>query len=111
MLQYEMAKNLYEEIREKASTCTVDEFDEFYQEFLQSAAEYAQARLTWTFMDQAARKEDDASRTIKHDGFMAMLSAICRNLDIKGIDELMSTRKEKGDFACYIAAFLALEQR
>ena len=111
MLQYEVAKKLYEEIKEKAATCSKDGFDEFYQELLAGAAEYAMTRLTWSFMDLESRREDDRSRSIKHDSYMAMLNAVCRNLGIEEIDKIMPDRKTKGDFACYIALFLALEQR
>lgn len=111
MLQYEAARTLYEEITVKKARCHKDGFDELYQDFLQSAVEYANVRLSWSFMNLVDRRADDASRTIKHDGFMAILNAVCRNLDIKDVDKIMPERKSKGDFACYIALFLALEQR
>ena len=111
MLQYEAAKNLYEEIKEKAVTYFKDGFDELYEMFLESAADYAKTRIAWSFMDQTTRMEEDGQRSVKHDSFMAMLSAVCRNLGIEGSDEIISDRKKKGDFACYIALFLALEQR
>ena len=111
MLQYEIAKTLYEEIKGKVEQCHQEGFDEFYQEFLESAADYAKNRTAWSFMDQAARAEDDKARSIKHDAYMSMLAAICRNLGIDGIDGIMPDRKAKGDFACYITLFLALEQR
>lgn len=110
MLAYEEARKLYEEIREKAAKQPED-FREFYEEFLEAAVEYAKTRLSWSFMTLEERRADDGSRSIKHDGFMAMLSAVCRNLGIEGIDDLMPERKSKGDFACYISLFLALEQR
>lgn len=111
MMQYDVAKKLYEEIKEKAAKNSDELFKRFYHDFLNSAAEYAKTRLSWSFMDLEARREDDGSRSIKHDGFMAMLNAVCRNLGIDGIDEIMPERKTKGDFACYVALFLALEQR
>ena len=107
MLQYEIAKSLYKEMKEKAAKHPDEEFNEFYQEFLAMAAEYAKTRLSWAFMDLA----DDASRTIKHNAFMARLTAVCRNLGMDKIEEIMPDRKTKGDFACYIALFLSLEQR
>ena len=110
MLQYEVARKLYEEMTEKVSTQPED-FKEFYQEFLELATDYAKTRLSWTFMDLEARRADDAGRRIRHDAYMAGLTAVCRNLGIDGIDDLMPGRKSKGDFACYIALFLALEQR
>ena len=111
MLQYEAARKLYEEISEKAAKTTIEGFDEFYQDFLRDAVEYAKTRTAWSFMDREERMEDDKGRTIKHDAYMSMLGAVCRNLGVEGIDELMPDRKMKGDFACYIALFLALEQR
>lgn len=111
MLQYEVAKELYEEIKAKAKINNQEGFDEFYQEFLEAATIYAQTRTSWSFMDSSARRADDARRSIKHDGYMSLLNAVCRNLGIEGIDNIMPERKSKGDFACYIALFLALEQR
>ena len=111
MLQYEVTKKLYKEMKEKAAKSSKEGFDEFYKNFLEDATEYAKTRTAWSFMDQAARMEADRGRSIKHDAFMSMLGAICRNLGIEGIDEIMPDRKTKGDFACYVALFLALEQR
>ena len=111
MMQYDVAKKLYEEINEKAAKNSDEIFKGFYHDFLDSAAEYAKTRLSWSFMDLDARIEDDKSRSIKHDGFMAMLNAVCRNLGIADADKIMPDRKTKGDFACYIALFLSLEQR
>ncbi len=111
MLQYEVAKKVYEEMKEKAAKSSVDGFDEFFEDFLKKAVSYANARAAWSFMDLNARNEDDRGRSIKHDAFIAILNAVCRNLGMEGIDELMPDRKAKGDFACYIALFLALEQR
>ncbi len=111
MLQYEIARDLYEKIKEKATACTKEGFDSFYTDFLQNAVDYAQTRTAWAFMDREARMADDTRRSIKHDAFMSMLRAVCRNLEIEGIDDIMPDRKAKGDFACYISMFLAIEQR
>lgn len=111
MLQYDVAKRLYDEIREKAEKNTADGFDELYRTFLEDASDYARTRTAWSFMDNATRMDEDQGRTIKHDTVILMLGAVCRNLGIEGVDELMPDRKTKGDFACYVALFLALEQR
>lgn len=110
MLQYNVAKELYEELRKRA-LASDEELQEFFREFLESAVEYAKRRLDWSFMDPEARRADDGSRSILHDGYMAMLTAVCRTLGVEGIEVLMPDRKMKGDFACYVALFLALEQR
>ena len=111
MLEYEIAKKLYEEINEKAKNSTIEDFGEFYERFLKSAVDYAANRTAWAFMSYDEQMEDDKSRSRKHDAYMASLNAVSRNLEIEGIDEIMPDRKAKGDFACYIALFLSLEQR
>ena len=111
MLQYEIAKKLFDEINEKAINDPREGFDDFYNGFLKSAVSYAETRTEWNFMELSERMERDRSRSIKHDSYMSNLGAVCRNLGIEGIDEIMPDRKAKGDFACYVALFLALEQR
>lgn len=111
MLKYEVAKELYEEIREKAAKNSDEIFQDLYQDLLKCAVDYAQNRTKWSFMDWNGRREDGGDRTAKHNAFMAMLGAVCRNLGIEGVDDIMPDRKTKGDFACYIKLFLSLEQR
>lgn len=111
MLVYETASELYATILSKASTISDSAFQTFYTKFLQDAVDYAATRTSWHFMDAAERMEHDKSRTAKHDGYMARLTAVCRNLGIEDLDKILPDRKAKGDFACYIALFLALEQR
>ena len=111
MLKYEVAKELFEEISQKAIGNPDELFQDLYRDLLKCAVDYAQNRAAWSFMKWNERLGDSGSRTAKHNAFMAMLDAVCRNLGIEGIDEIMPERKTKGDFACYIALFLALEQR
>lgn len=110
MLQYEKARQLYEEIREKATCCSRSGFQDFFKLFLKSAADYAATRTSWATMDQSARNQDDQPRRVKHDAFISILNAISRNLGVE-IEEIIPDRKTKGDFACYVALFMALEQR
>ena len=111
MFQYEKAKELYEELKTKADRIQDSDIKELYDDFLKSTVDYSKCRVRWAFMDKDERMSDDKSRSMKHDAYMMMLGAVCRNLDIEGIDEIMPDRKTKGDFACYITMFLGLEQR
>lgn len=111
MLRYEAAKKLYEEIKEKAAKNSAEGFDEVYRIFFQKAVDYAGTRAAWSFMSREERTEDDGNRAALHNGYMSMLGSVCRNLGIEGIDEILPDRKTKGDFACYAALFLSLEQR
>lgn len=110
MLSYETAREMYGQIKEKMIGQPED-FREFYEEFLELAVDYAKTRLSWSFMSTEQKRADDAGRSIKHDAFMAAFRAVCRNLGIEGIEDLMPERKSMGDFACYLALFLSLEQR
>lgn len=110
MLSYEAARKLYEEIKEKM-VGQPEEMREIYEDFLKLAVDYAKTRLSWSFMDTEQKRADDGSRSIKHDAYMARLKSVCRNLGIEGIEDLMPERKSMGDFACYLALFLSLEQR
>lgn len=111
MLQYEIAEKLYGEMKEKAARNAAGAFQNFFKMFLKSAVDYASTRASWATMDQNARNEDDRSRRARHDAFISLLNAVSRNLGMDEIEEIMPDRKTKGDFACYIALFLALEQR
>ena len=111
MLQYETAKSIYDQMKAGAAQSSVSGFQDFFKLFLMRAADYAATRSAWATMDQAARNEDDKPRRAKHDAFISVLNAISRNLGMEHIEEIMPDRKTKGDFACYIALFMALEQR
>ncbi len=111
MLSYEAAEKLYRELKEKAEIRTDEAFRGHYSRLLDDAAEYARTRLAWSFMTPDARRNDDAARSIKHDSFMLRLSIVGRLLGIENLDEKLPDRKTRGDFACYIALFMALEQR
>ncbi len=111
MLRYEIAKELYGQIKARASQSTDKDFIGFYETFLKDAVGYAENRTAWSFMDDEERAGDDKSRSIKHDAYISMLDAVCRNLGIDGIYEILPDRKTIGDFACYIALFIGLEWR
>lgn len=111
MLQYETARELYEEMKKRVAEKNQDSFRDFYKMFLKNAVDYANTRASWGYMTQAERMADDKARSVKHDALISMLTAICRNLGMENIEEILPDRKTKGDFACYIALFLGLEQR
>lgn len=111
MLKYDTAKELFEKIQKSTDECGDEMVLDFYHEFLKKACNYAKIRADWTFWEQNTRNENDSGRTNIHNGFIDSLNIVCRCLNIQGVDEILPDRKYKGDFACYIALFLALEQR
>lgn len=112
MLQFETAKALYDEIKAKALDLSNDEdFRNLYSKFLKNAVDYANTRARWAYMSQSERIDADKSRTIKHNALISSLMAICRILSIADAELLLPDRKTQGDFACYMALFMGLEQR
>ena len=110
MVDYSTAEKLYLEIKEVAAKQD-EEFQDFYNKYLKNAVEYANTRSKWFFMDNQSRNAEDAGRTALHNAFISSLNAVCRFLQIPNIDTILPDRKAIGDFACYIALFLALDQR
>lgn len=112
MMQFETAKALYDEIKAKALDMADDEdFRNLYSKFLRNAVDYANTRACWGYMSQSERIADDKSRTIKHNALISSLMAICRILNIANAEQILPERKTQGDFACYMALFMGLEQR
>lgn len=111
MLKYEVAKELYEKIKQAAMENDDEDFRILYEECLNDAVIYAGKRAGWEFMSDEERKAADENRSMLHNAYISMLDAICRNLEIDGIYETLPDRKTIGDFACYIALFIGLEWR
>lgn len=80
------------------------------------AVEYAKFRSQWRFLTIDQRREIDPTRTIAHNAFIDSANILSRNMAKQGEDNswraaLGDDRKIIGDFACYIALYLALESR
>lgn len=110
MLEYEVARELYGELKDKSSNASED-IKELYTDFLKTAVDYAKTRTDWSFMTFEERIDEDQGRTYKHNAVISMLTAICRNLGVDRLESIAPDRKTKGDFACYVALFLGIEQR
>ena len=80
------------------------------------AIDYAHLRCQWQLLDRQQRQEIDERRTIAHNAFIDSINILSRNMAGQGEDiswraTLGNDRKVIGDFACYIALFLALQAR
>jgi len=80
------------------------------------AIDYAQLRGQWQLLDRQQRQEIDERHTIAHNAFIDSINILSRNMakqdeDISWRAVLGDDRKVIGDFACYIAQFLALQAR
>ncbi len=84
-------------------------YEDVYVEFLISATTYANSCVVWSLLDDDERRENDERRRNEYSDFAAGLVDIGEIIKIKDMDAILPDRKAKGDFACYIMLFLALE--
>jgi hypothetical protein len=109
MLSANQARHCYVQINE---TSLVSLKRSLYQ----LAIDYATTRSRWPLMDQEQRNEIDTRRTMAHNAFIDSVNILSRNMVKQEEDNswraiLGDDRKVIGDFACYVAFFLALEAR
>ena len=86
--------------------------DKFYH----LAVRYAYVRAQWNFMTITERAEMDAERTRLHNVLIDSVNILSRNMEKTGEDigwhkTIGDNRKDIGDFACYVNAWLGIRQR
>jgi len=108
MLQYKVAKKLYEEMKKKTMQ-NPTAYEDVYVEFLISATTYANSCVVWSLLNDDERRENDERRRTEYSDYAAGLVDIGESMKIKDMEVILPDRKAKGDFACYIMLFLALE--
>jgi len=86
------------------------------KELYQSAIKYARIRTDWYLLSLKDRAEMESSRTRAHDSFIDCCNALSRHMQKSDLDnswrkQIGSDRRDIGDFACYIHAWLGLKAR
>lgn len=81
-----------------------------------AAIRYAEIRTGWYFLDVDEKSEQDEERTVAHNRFIDACNIMSRNMrnaneDVSWATILGKDRKYIGDFACYIHAFLGIQNR
>ena len=113
----EEAQSLYDELVEIVKANVKDTtLMELWDELLEAVMDYAEFRQRWLLMEIEKRISKDKTRTMYHDVVMVKFDILARYMEKNGMDVSWKTalgenRKRVGDFACYIALFMALEQR
>lgn len=108
---------------------TLDFTDEFfleeYQKLVSHAIRYASVRASWSCFDREEKMREDEGRTNAHNMFLNDVARYAGYMKRSGRDtgwfeelgqgiepgEVDLKRKRIGDWACYIALFVALNQR
>lgn len=113
ILTYEEAKIIYQAMEEHLDRQDEDIMD-IYSRMMDKAVRYANVRAGWQKLTREEKLEQDESRTALHDSFISNLNVIARTEGEAGKEwreQLTEDRKRIGDFACYIALFLAIGSR
>ena len=111
MLQYEIAKKTYEEIKEKASGNPDAEIDALYQNFIFSTLVYANTLTVWSQMNLDEQQSYQKKKEDEYRDYAVKLHEICFELDVDVSDELLDDEELQSDFACYVQLFISLSYR
>ncbi len=109
MLKYETAYLSYKSINNS-------KLIELKNQLFKAAIRYANLRAEWSFMDTEQKAENDFERTAAHNRFIDACNIMARNMrtaneDTSWAEILKNDRKVIGDFACYLLAFMGLQNR
>ena len=123
----QFALKLIEIIKDAKKNSTIENIEDitfFVDNIKQKAITYAQIRQDWEYYSIEQKREEDESRTIKHNAFIDSVNMFLRFLKKtitlekvhKETNELLEKfesmdRKQKGDIACYLACLVAISNR
>lgn len=112
-MSFDEAMDIYKSIND-----AIDETDEdilYIRRMLQEkAVRYAHFRAGWSLKTRQEKLDTDDHRTSAHDAFIStlnMMAAAEQDTGEMWRQKLGTDRKRLGDFACYIALFMALDAR
>lgn len=114
-LTIEIADKIYQMLLVNAPENDV-KFDELFQSFCESAAEYAGYRANWLSMSMQEQLEIDEVRTRKHNIFLKTKNDLSKymyenNMNNDWDDLLGEERKRVGDFGCYVTFLRSIHAR
>ena len=113
ILTYEEAVEIYALMQDNLDRTDGDVM-EIYNRMLQKAVRYATTRAEWHMLTREEKLERDESRSMLHDSFISSINIIARaegEIGTQWRERLTDDRKRIGDFACYVALFLAIDAR
>ena len=111
MLQYEVAKRIYEEIKEKAAKASDESFDECYWYFIFCTLSYANTLTVWSQMDLDEQQSYQEKKEEEYLAYAVELHKVCLDLDIDVLDDILADEESQSDFACYVQLFISLSYR
>ena len=110
---YEASQIAKEIIELKSSD---EDFNELRRDFVLSAFRYSNIRFEWYMSSIDNRREIEGERSILHNSFISSCNALLRYIrkidpDSIWTEKFPADRKEVGDFACYLCAWISIRAR
>ncbi len=108
IITIEECMEIYSQLVESISLCTLEDKDEFWNEFIDRAARYTYIRNQWETMNTEEKMAADDGRTQAHNVVITSLNTLARIVENEGGDaswrsQLGDYRKRIGDFACFVS--------
>lgn len=108
-MHIETARMIYDAIKSTRMT-------ELRDDLIQDAVRYARLRVDWQLATGDERKQIDEVRTRAHDAFISSCNILSRAMlkngeDVSWREQLGPDRKEIGDWACWMHAFMGISAR
>lgn len=113
-LTWEEMLSLHREI--VAETGRDEEAAGLYKDLLESAVKYSESRSNWPLWSQDKKRDEDSTRTSRHNRVIDSFNILARHLKAQGKaaawrDALGDDRKRIGDFACFLIFIGSLNAR
>lgn len=107
---------LYDAMVLSIDQCESEYKKDLLDDMLKAACYYANFRAEWEFMERKQKITADKSRTMAHDSFIRALDILVRLIrnsdgDVSWFELLGDNRKRIGDFACFIAFIIEINNR
>ena len=111
MLQYKVAKKLYEKFQDKIAKASKERLKALYQDFIFSTLVYANTLTVWSQMDTDEQLSYQEKKEEEYLKYAVKLHEICFELGFDDIDGVLIDKEAQSDFACYVQLFISLSHR
>ena len=116
IITIEECMQIYKELVESITLCSLEDKDEFWNEFINRAARYTYIRNQWETMSTEEKMAADDGRTQAHNVVITSLNTLARIVEQEGRDaswraKLGNERKRIGDFACFVSYITGISNR
>ncbi len=116
IIKMEEALKIYTDMVNCVRKCKLEDKEEIWKDFINSAIEYAYIRSQWEYMSKSEKMDADEGRTLKHNSVITHVNMLSKMAENDGVDnswkeKLGDNRKRIGDFACFVSYITGISNR